>query len=207
MNRRDFLKGLGLGALYAAAPAILAPPEKKMWFVPSSAPVGSRVERLSERLWCQQIDGSGFVINSLSEAPMSTTAYVEPLAERTFPGLVPRDGETWSNVAGPPVAISRARLLDAEWKPVEVIPTDPADAHLADQLEKFANWRLSEAERAQKRAWLAEQDRLDALWDRAAREGRALPAGWVRARCVIQAMEEERGAVVAFQVTKGNGYA
>jgi len=80
LNRRDFLKVLGIGVLGTAAPVILEP-ERKMWFVPSSAPVGSRVERLT--------------------------------AERTFAGLVPRDGETWSNVAGPPVAPSRARPREA----------------------------------------------------------------------------------------------
>lgn len=45
MNRRGFLKALGIGALAAAAPELIEP-VRKLWFVPSSAPVGSRVERL-----------------------------------------------------------------------------------------------------------------------------------------------------------------
>lgn len=42
MNRRDFLKLLGVGA----AAALIEEPVRKMWFVPSTAPVGSRVERV-----------------------------------------------------------------------------------------------------------------------------------------------------------------
>lgn len=47
MRRRDFLRGLlGAGIATAATPAIVEP-VRKLWFVPSNAPVGSRVERLS----------------------------------------------------------------------------------------------------------------------------------------------------------------
>lgn len=45
MNRREFLKAMGLGGLALVAPEIIEP-ERKLWFVPSNAPVGSRVERL-----------------------------------------------------------------------------------------------------------------------------------------------------------------
>jgi hypothetical protein len=43
LTRRRFLTALGLGAAAAAVPAVLAP-ERKLWFVPSNAPVGGRVE-------------------------------------------------------------------------------------------------------------------------------------------------------------------
>jgi hypothetical protein len=46
VTRRGILKALGLGAATLALEPILEPVAKKMWFVPSTAPVGSRVERL-----------------------------------------------------------------------------------------------------------------------------------------------------------------
>lgn len=58
LNRRDFLRAMGVGALTAAAPALIEP-ERKLWFVGSNAPVGSRVERLDRvtaREWALKID-------------------------------------------------------------------------------------------------------------------------------------------------------
>src|SRR5690349_3524999 len=42
MNRRDFLKALGVGA----AAVVIEEPVRKLWFVGSNAPVGSRIERV-----------------------------------------------------------------------------------------------------------------------------------------------------------------
>lgn len=43
MNRRDFLRLFGLSAA-----GLAIEPVRKLWFVPSNAPVGSRVERLRD---------------------------------------------------------------------------------------------------------------------------------------------------------------
>lgn len=45
LTRRGILKALGIGAAALALEPILEP-QKKLWFVPSSAPVGSRIETL-----------------------------------------------------------------------------------------------------------------------------------------------------------------
>jgi hypothetical protein len=42
MNRRDFLRLVGIGAA-----AVAIEPARKLWFVGSNAPVGSRVERVN----------------------------------------------------------------------------------------------------------------------------------------------------------------
>lgn len=49
MNRRDLLRLLGLGAAAVAAPAILVP-ERRIWQVSRTAPVGSRIERAYARV-------------------------------------------------------------------------------------------------------------------------------------------------------------
>lgn len=54
LNRRDFLKALGIGAAAVAAP-VLVEPVRKLWFVGSTAPVGSRVERVE--LWSYDSPG------------------------------------------------------------------------------------------------------------------------------------------------------
>jgi len=47
VTRRGILKALGLGAATLALEPILEPVAKKMWFVPSTAPVGLRIESVS----------------------------------------------------------------------------------------------------------------------------------------------------------------
>src|SRR5262245_48492973 len=44
MNRRDFLKLISLTTAAVAAAPLIEEPRRKLCFVPSSAPVGSRVE-------------------------------------------------------------------------------------------------------------------------------------------------------------------
>lgn len=45
MNRRDFLRGLLASGIATAATPAIVEPVRKLFFVPSNAPVGSRVER------------------------------------------------------------------------------------------------------------------------------------------------------------------
>lgn len=47
LGRRGFLKALGIGATAIAAEELLEP-VRKIWVVPSNAPVGSRIERVPE---------------------------------------------------------------------------------------------------------------------------------------------------------------
>jgi hypothetical protein len=47
MNRRDFLKLIGIGSAVAAVPELIAEPVRRIWQVSSNAPVGSRIERVS----------------------------------------------------------------------------------------------------------------------------------------------------------------
>jgi hypothetical protein len=44
LTRRSILKALGIGTAALALEPILEPVAKKIWFVPSTAPVGSRIE-------------------------------------------------------------------------------------------------------------------------------------------------------------------
>jgi len=46
LTRRSILKALGIGTAALALEPILEPVAKKMWFVPGTAPVGSRIERI-----------------------------------------------------------------------------------------------------------------------------------------------------------------
>lgn len=58
LTRRGILKALGIGAAALAAEPILEP-ARKLWFVPSNAPVGSRIERLDRvtaRTWSLKLD-------------------------------------------------------------------------------------------------------------------------------------------------------
>lgn len=45
MNRRDFIRLIGVSAAAAAVPAVLVP-ERRIWQVPANAPVGRRIERV-----------------------------------------------------------------------------------------------------------------------------------------------------------------
>lgn len=87
MNRRDFLRLMGLGA---AAP-LLVEPVRRMWFVPSSAPVGSRVERL------EGVNG------------VSGGWYRPPL-----PRVVPYDGGIWDAETTAKLRAFRAALDQEE---------------------------------------------------------------------------------------------
>jgi hypothetical protein len=58
ITRRGILKALGIGSLALAAEPILEP-ARKLWFVGSNAPVGSRIERLdaaTARAWSLKLN-------------------------------------------------------------------------------------------------------------------------------------------------------
>ena len=67
MNRRDFLKLLGVGTA-----ALAVEPVRKMWFVPSNAPVGSRVERWTNAdgspVWPIRVGSTDITFNAPDES-------------------------------------------------------------------------------------------------------------------------------------------
>ena len=97
MNRRDFLKALGIGTA-----ALAIEPARKMWFVPSTAPVGSRVERLEgPGVWSPV--GDGFDYSGWDEVPVvhggsripgkSFISEVDPVSKRiTITRITAADG-------------------------------------------------------------------------------------------------------------------
>lgn len=100
MNRRDFLKALGIGTA-----ALAIEPARKMWFVPSTAPVGSRVERfngwelraLSPEEWragaaeLERIDLTRCVPDELQ--PGKTYAFQAPPTQRVYWSKLPIGGD------------------------------------------------------------------------------------------------------------------
>jgi hypothetical protein len=50
MRRREFLRALGIGAAAAALPEFVREPERRIWAVPNTAPVMSRVDALQDEV-------------------------------------------------------------------------------------------------------------------------------------------------------------
>jgi len=99
LTRRGFLQALGIGAAAAALPALpetdpeLLEPRRKLWAVPSNAPVGSRIERVDPGVLFQVNADHGYTYNpsstafSLNDAKLSSwsKAFKERYGAFTMP--------------------------------------------------------------------------------------------------------------------------
>jgi len=118
MRRRDFLRALGLGTVAAAAPAVLTP-ERRMWFVPSSAPVGSGLESVTVPLR----SGQAFRYPVYLGLPVSGGGASEAAHQSTLAGRLQLAED-----------MQRAGLLDPP-EPLQLLPM-PAEFRDALQAER-----------------------------------------------------------------------
>ena len=86
LTRRGILKALGIGTLALAAEPILEP-ARKLWFVSSNAPVGSRIERAEGYQIGDSIDrwsATSFAECSCSQADLDALRVAARRAEFVF---------------------------------------------------------------------------------------------------------------------------
>lgn len=105
MNRRDFLRALGLGAVAVAAEPLVEP-VRRMWFVPSTAPVGSRVERLygwdpgfgpdsTKRVVVDAFTGRVVAVDEYWRPSAAYSKWVSQPQPRVAESWVFKDGSRW----------------------------------------------------------------------------------------------------------------
>lgn len=78
MNRRAFIETIGATLLGAMAPAILLPPEKRIWAVPRNAPVGGQWDEIAALANGKPLRGRQLDEMALDEASFALRPSQEP---------------------------------------------------------------------------------------------------------------------------------
>lgn len=142
LTRRRFISFLGAGIATAATPAIVEP-VRKLWFVPSSAPVGSRVDDIA---WARSFAGRW-----QTAADMHNAGLID--AENARRVLEFHDNEirhhiedhlrAWDAYRQQPIFVHpetyRQLAEDAAALEFEAIAANPADQGVADLATRILN--------------------------------------------------------------------